>query len=52
MPVECKFENCNKNASFNIASETKVLYCSEHKTNGYCMLSQTPFSFIINFYIF
>jgi hypothetical protein len=31
MPVKCKFENCNKNASFNIPTETKVLYCSEHK---------------------
>lgn len=32
MPVKCKFENCTKNASFNVPTETKVLYCSEHKT--------------------
>ena len=31
MPVKCKFENCTKNASFNVPTETKVLYCSEHK---------------------
>ena len=33
MPVKCKFENCTKGASFNVSTETKVLYCSEHKTN-------------------
>jgi hypothetical protein len=32
MPVKCKFENCTKNSSINVPTETKVLYCSEHKT--------------------
>jgi len=34
MGVKCKFNGCTKSASYNVATETKVLYCSEHKLDN------------------
>jgi len=34
MGVKCKFTGCAKSATYNISTETKVLYCSEHKLDG------------------
>jgi len=27
----CKFDNCTKQPAFNLPTETKALYCFEHK---------------------
>jgi len=34
MGVKCKFKDCKKYAAYNIFTETKVLYCVEHKLDG------------------
>ena len=30
----CKFDGCDKRASFNQKGETKALFCLAHKTDG------------------